>query len=354
MKLLQYILLPFSLLYGFVMQLRNLMFNLMIIRAVRFDKAIISVGNLSMGGTGKTPHVEYLIRLLSQDFLVATLSRGYGRNTKGFILGSRESKVEEIGDEPMQLVRKFDGIKVAADENRKRGIMILTEKYGNPDVILLDDAFQHRYVKPGLSILLTSSSRLYSEDHVVPSGTLREFQKGANRADIIVVTKTPKIFSPISRRRILEDLAVQKHQHVFFSYITYTDPLPLFDKIRTEFPSKLVSILLLTGIADHSQLQEHIERLCSDLVLMKFSDHHTYTGTDISKIEARFKDIPTQKKVIITTEKDAMRLKTTDFSPILERLPIFYFPISIEFHGKDKELFDKLVRDFVERHGISL
>jgi len=354
MQLLQFILYPFSLLYGFVMQIRNLLFDLRILPSTRFDKAIISVGNLSMGGTGKTPHIEYLIRLLSSKYFVATLSRGYGRESSGFIIGSRRSKVKYIGDEPLQLIRKFDNIKVAVDEDRKRGINNLINKYTELDVILLDDAFQHRYVRPGLSILLTSHSRLYSEDHVVPSGTLREFRQGANRADIIIVTKTPKIFSPISRRRIIEDLSPRKQQQVFFSYITYGEAVPLFEPAPMRFPVKLVSIILLTGIADHSLLQEHLERMCSDVIVMRFNDHHAFNETDVSNIEARFKDILSLKKVIITTEKDAMRLRTTELSPNLKELPIFYFPISIEFHGQDKDLFDKQVLDYVNRYRNSL
>ncbi|MCX6286459.1 MAG: tetraacyldisaccharide 4'-kinase [Bacteroidetes bacterium] len=354
MQLFQYILYPFSLLYGFVMQVRNLLFDLKILPSVRFDKAIISVGNLSMGGTGKTPHIEYLIRLLDPSCSVATLSRGYGRESKGFIIGSRRSNVKYIGDEPLQLIRKFSNIKVAVDENRKRGIISLISKYENLDVILLDDAFQHRYVRPGLSILLTSSSRLFCDDHVVPSGTLREFRQGAKRADIIVVTKTPKIFSPISRRRMIEEISPRKHQQVFFSYITYGKPVPLLENSPAVFPVKLINILLLTGIAEHGLLQEHVERLCSDIVLMRFRDHHAFTGTDIAEIESKFNDIPSQKKVIITTEKDAMRLRTSELSPLLKHLPVFYLPISIEFHGKDKEIFDKQVWSFVHRYKRSL
>lgn len=348
MQILQYILYPVSILYGFGMLIRNFLFNLKVLPSIRFDKAVISVGNLSMGGTGKTPHIEYLIRLLSPGCLIATLSRGYGRESKGFIIGSKRSNVKYIGDEPLQLIRKFESIKVAVDENRLRGITNLIAKYEELEVILLDDAFQHRYVEPGLSILLTSCNKLYSEDHVIPSGTLREFRKGAERANIIIVTKTPKVFSPISRRRILEDLKPQKSQHVFFSYIAHGEPVPLCEQDSQQFPSRLVSILLLTGIADYSLLKEHIERYCSSVVVMNFADHHAFDESDIVKIENRFNDIITQKKVIITTEKDAMRLKTTELYPMLKHLPIFFIPISIEFHGKDKELFDKQVKSFVK------
>jgi len=353
MSPLQYILFPFSLLYGFVMFVRNVLFDIGLLPSARFEKAVISVGNLSMGGSGKTPHIEYLIRLLSPDHSLATLSRGYGRKSKGFVLALKSSDVKDVGDEALQIVNKFDNIRVAVDENRKRGITSLLGKFDHLDTILLDDAFQHKYVKPGLSILLTSYSLLYSDDHVVPSGTLREFRSGADRADIIIVTKTPKIFSPISRRRILEDLNPADHQKVYFSYISYGDPVPLGINETAAFPSRLVSILLLTGIADHSQLREHIERLTTDIVMMRFPDHHSFSEKDVAHIESRFSDIPTQKKVIITTEKDAMRLRTNELSPLLKHLPIYYFPIKIDFQGSDGELFDRHVSTFAARYKTS-
>jgi len=349
MWLLGIILYPFSLLYGFVMVVRNLLFDTGILTSVSFEKAVISVGNLSTGGTGKTPHIEYLIRLFSPDYSLATLSRGYGRESKGFLIGSKKTKVKYIGDEPLQLIRKFDSIKVAVDENRRRGISNLFAKYEDLKIVLLDDAFQHRWVKPVCSILLTSYSRLYCEDHVIPSGTLREFRSGAKRANIIIVTKTPKIFSPISRRRIIEEISPAAGQSLFFSYISFGEPLPVLDSTQEEIPKKLISILLLTGIADHSQLQEHLERTCSNLVIMRYRDHHMYTEADINQISARFKDIPTQKKIIITTEKDMMRLKTTELTPLIRHLPIYYLPISVGFHGNDKADFDKLVLSFAER-----
>lgn len=353
MWLLRIILYPVSILYGFGMAVRNLLFSTGLLPSTRFSKTVISVGNLSMGGTGKTPIIEYLIRLLSPGYSIATLSRGYGRESNGFLIGSAKSKVKYIGDEPLQLIRKFDSIKVAVDENRRRGISNLFRKYENLNIILLDDAFQHRWVKPALSILLTSYSKLYCDDQVIPAGTLREFRSGAGRADIIVVTKTPKIFSPISRRRIIEDLSPGKTQQIFFSYLSFGNFLPLLDSTPAEMPRKLVSILLLTGIADHSQLQEYLERICSNLVVMKYRDHHLYTENDINQISARFRDIPTQKKIIITTEKDMMRLKTTELTPLLRNLPVYYLPISIGFHGDDKEAFDKLVLGFVEKDQTS-
>jgi tetraacyldisaccharide 4'-kinase len=349
-RILQVILFPVSLCYGLAMQIRNLLFDLHVLPSKSFPRPVISIGNLTFGGTGKTPHIEYLIRLLTPKLFIATLSRGYGRKSNGFILASRRSSVKYIGDEPLQFLKKFDGVKVAVDEKRSRGIHLLLEKYPSLNVILLDDAFQHRYVKPGLSILLTDYHRLYPEDLVLPSGTLREFRSGANRADIIVVTKTPKIFSPITRRRIIEELKPSSRQHVYFSYIKYVDPIPVFDTLNVAFPVKVTNILLFTGIANDYPLREHLERICSELVVMKFADHHPYTVKDIEEIIRKFHDLPTQKKIMVTTEKDSMRLKTPALSSYLKNLPLFCVPMEIDFHGSDKEKFDNEILRYVEKN----
>ncbi len=349
-RILQVILLPVSLLYGLAMQVRNLLFDLHILSSKTFDKPVISVGNLTFGGTGKTPHIEYLIRLLTPAMFVATLSRGYGRKSNGFILASKRSSVKYIGDEPLQFLKKFESVKVAVDEKRSRGIRLLLEKHPGLNVILLDDAFQHRYVKPGLSVLLTDYHRLYSEDVVLPSGTLREFRNGSKRADIIVVTKTPKIFSPITRRRIIEELKPDSHQRIYFSYIKYTDPVAVFDTMNIPFPARVTNILLFTGIANDYPLREHLERMCSELVVLKFTDHHAYTVKDVEDIIRKFDDLPTQKKIIVTTEKDVMRLKTPELSGYMKNLPLFCVPMEIDFHGSDKEKFDNEILRYVNKN----
>jgi tetraacyldisaccharide 4'-kinase len=349
-RTLQVILFPVSLCYGMAMQLRNLFFDLRILNSRSFSKPVISVGNLSYGGTGKTPHIEYLVRLLGDGRTLATLSRGYGRKSNGYIVASRESEVTSIGDEPMQFLEKFSNLVVAVDEKRSRGIQKLTEQFPDLDTVLLDDAFQHRYVKPGLSILLTDYHKLYSEDLVLPSGTLREFRGGAKRADIIVVTKTPKIFSPITRRRIIEELNPEARQQVYFSFIKYVDPVTVYDDPQLVFPAKATNILLFTGIANDYPLREHLERMCSELIVIKFPDHHPYTIKDLEEIGRKFNDLPTQKKVLVTTEKDAMRLKTPELSAYLKNLPLFCVPMEIEFHGTDKEKFDNEILRYVAKN----
>jgi tetraacyldisaccharide 4'-kinase len=349
MQLLQIILFPFSVCYGMITWLRNLLFDIRILRSERFDLPVIGVGNLSTGGTGKTPQIEYLIRLLSPGSFLATLSRGYGRKSEGFIIGSKRSQAKFIGDEPLQYAKKFPEVKVAVDEKRRRGIRLLLQKYPNLDIILLDDAFQHRYVKPGFNILLTSYHNLYTEDFLLPSGRLREPRSGADRADVIIVTKTPKIFSPITRRRIVEDIAPHADQSVFFTCIKYDAPVPVYESSGAGYPAVVSKILLFTGIANDYPLREHLQRMCSELVAIKFPDHHPYNPKDLDKIIKAYHDMPTQKKVIITTEKDAMRLKIPELSTILKGLPLFYIPIEIGFQGSDKEKFNNLILQYVEK-----
>lgn len=350
MKFYQVLLFPLSLLYGIIMLFRNWLFTCGCLPSRKFETPIIAIGNLSFGGTGKTPHIEYLIRLLRERFLLATLSRGYGRSSKGFVFVSKRSAYKYVGDEPLQFAKKFEDIKVAVDENRVNGIEILQNKFPKLDVILLDDAFQHRYVIPGLSILLTDFHQLYTDNFVLPSGTLREFSCGAKRADIIIVTKTPKVFSPITRRRIMEELKPRINQKIFFSYIQYGEPVIVTPNSTSVSPYSSSMILLFTGIGNDYPIREHLRRHCRELEVMKFPDHHPYSIDDLKKIKNQFDVLATQKKVIFTTEKDIMRIKTPELSNFINRLPLFYLPITIEFHGNDKNQFDQTILDYVEKN----
>ena len=348
MEFLKIILLPFALIYWAITTLRNLLFDLHILHSEVFKMPIIVVGNLSVGGTGKTPHVEYLIRLLQPRFSVATLSRGYGRLTKGFRLAGTGDGTEEIGDEPMQYHRKFSGINVGVDESRRNGIGELMGISTAPDVILLDDAFQHRWVKPGYSLLLTDYQHLYSDDYLLPAGRLREPRRGARRADMIIVTKSPKVLSPFVRRDIIKRLKPGAQQQVLFSYIRYGDWVQ-FGKGSDQMalPRRVNTILLVSGIANPAPLEEYLRKSCEELVTMSFSDHHQYEVKDMENISITFENIISRNKLIITTEKDAMRLLNPRYEAWINRMPWFYIPMEVEFHGNDKELFTKIILTYV-------
>lgn len=347
MKALKFILLlPFSLLYGLGAFIRNKLFDRGILKEKSFDTPIINVGNLSTGGTGKTPHVEYLITLLKDDYQVATLSRGYGRETKGYREVTRESSYLEAGDEPVQFAGKFSDIKVVVCENRVEGVSKLIET-DDPDVIILDDAYQHRYIRPGLNILLTDFYKPYSDDFVIPSGTLREFRSGAKRADIVVVTKTePAVLSPIMKKVMMKKLKIRPYQRLYFSYINYLPPVSLFNK--TKFLDEHVTTLfLITGIANPYPFQEEMKKRCSEIYYFTYQDHHSFTEKEIAKILSDFNRHLSPKKAIVTTEKDAKRLIVEPFMSMLVNVPIYYAPIKVDLH--QRESFDLTIKSFIEQ-----
>lgn len=350
MDVLRLLLLPFAWLYGLLMLLRGKFFKWKILPSEYFSIPVISVGNLSYGGTGKTPLVEYMIRLLSEDKYVATLSRGYKRKTRGFVLATKNSLLEEIGDEPLQYKTKFDKIEVAVHERRRKGIKQLMSIFADLDVILLDDAFQHRYVKPGISILLTDFHKLYIKDFPIPAGTLREFRSAAHRADIIIVTKTPSVLSPITRRRLTGLIKPKMYQQLLFSCISYGKPVPLLEKHKNLLKQRYNSILLFSGIANSYPLQEKLISMCYELHVIDFKDHHTYTERDLEKIKGNFDNMFTKNKAIFTTEKDAMRLNKSVLSEAIQNIPIFYIPIKIKFHNGDNIIFDDQIREYVEKN----
>ncbi|MCK4570187.1 MAG: tetraacyldisaccharide 4'-kinase, partial [Bacteroidales bacterium] len=283
MEVLRIILFPFACLYGLIMAFRGKLFDWKILPSQSFPLAVISVGNLSCGGTGKTPIVEYLIRLLSNDRKIATLSRGYKRQTKGFVLASKGSTFEEIGDEPLQYKTKFNNIEVAVHERRRKGIKELLKYFPDLDTVLLDDAYQHRYVKPGFSILLTDFHKLYINDYPFPAGSLREFRSASKRADIIIITKTPVVLSPITRRRLTALIKPKIHQQLLFSRIKYEKPVPICKKNEGLLKARYNTILLFSGVANSYPLQEHLRNMCHELHVMDFMDHHKYTLHDLEK-----------------------------------------------------------------------
>ncbi len=332
----------------FIMALRNLMFDRgWILKQTRFDLPIISVGNLSVGGTGKTPHTEYLVKLLNEHTShMAVLSRGYGRKTKGFRYVETTSRACDVGDEPLQIKQKFPSTTVAVCEQRVVGINRLLQPTNAtliPKAIVLDDAFQHRYVKPGLSILLTDYRRPYYADYVMPWGRLRESRAGAKRADIIIVTKCPATLSEAERQRITERLRPMAHQKVCFTTFTYASPQDFRTQQEVSLPS---SLLVLTGIAKPAPLYDYLERKGCKLQKLAFPDHHAFTPSDVERINKACEQLPAGAK-ILTTEKDAARLQHLDGLSTKVLDAIVVQPITISFLFGETESFNKTISDYV-------
>lgn len=339
------LLLPFSLLYGLVVTIRNYFYDKDIMSSTNFSLPVISVGNLSVGGSGKTPHIEYLIRLLKNHINIGTLSRGYKRKTSGYLQIFQQTKPKDSGDEPLQFKRKFPDIMVAVSESRDIGIISMVRDQPNLQTILLDDAFQHRAVNPHLNILLTEYNRPFYDDFYLPSGRLRESKSGYKRADIIVVTKCPELITPIEREEIIKKINPHQGQQVFFSKFKYAKPYYLFDpkyifNINTEF-----QVLLLSAIANTDYLIQYLEPKVSEIVQMEFPDHYDFTPNDIGNMLTYFNRMHKQKKVIITTEKDAMRLNEHKEFLVKNNLPVFVLPIEVEFLENDASLFNKAIQD---------
>ena len=341
------LLLPISLLYSFVLFLRHKLYDWKILKSKSYNIPNICVGNLNLGGTGKTPHIEYLIRLLSDKYDIAVLSRGYGRKTQGYLLANDTHTHNDIGDEPLQYFTKFNNIKVAVDESRCEGMDRLLQENNPPQVVLLDDAYQHRKIKPGLNILLTDYYSLYSDDHLVPAGNLRDIKKAAQRAEIIVVTKSPNVITPYYRRDVENKLKPLPHQKVFYSYIEYLDFQPL-SKISHEMDIKEAkTVLLLCGIANTYSLEDHIKRKYNTISKIKFNDHHNFTEKDIDMIIDKYNSTIGKNKVIVTTEKDAMRLINTSFINKFDDIPVFTIPIKIKFHKEEGTSFDDEILKYI-------
>jgi tetraacyldisaccharide 4'-kinase len=335
MNLLRKILFPFAILYGFITGIRNFLFDKGVLKSYSFDIPIIAVGNLSVGGTGKTPQIEYLIRLLSIKYKVATLSRGYKRQSKGFVLANSNSNAEILGDEPFQFYSKFKNIQVAVDADRKNGIEQLLSQSIKPEVILLDDAFQHRKVKAGFYILLTSYGDLYSGDFMLPTGNLRESRNGAKRANLVVVTKCPANLSLDEQNKIAAKLKLESNQELYFSFIDYDELVHSEDKTMKVSEIKNVDKLLLAGIAKPNPFFAYLQSENDEKLV--FPDHHHFTENDINDIKNK-----SQNKIIITTEKDFVRLKGC-----IPNEKLFYLPIRSSFLFASED-FDKTITNYVE------
>lgn len=347
-------LMPLSWLYGLGMDIRNALFDMGVLPSVSYDIPIINVGNITVGGTGKTPTVEYLIRLLAGRYRVAVLSRGYKRKTKGYILSTTASSIEEIGDEPWQIKQKFPDVIVAVDANRRRGIerLMTDEATKDVDVILLDDAFQHRYVKAGHNILLVDYHRIISDDCLLPAGRLRERPSSSTRASTIIVTKCPQHINAMGFRVILSSLNIRPYQQLFFSTFTYETMHQLWGDGMIE-PETLrkdnTHVLLLTGIGNPRQMEQDVRKFVQHVSTLTFPDHHYFTKRDVDTINRALQDLP-QPHIIITTEKDAARLLHLEGLTEEVKQCTYVFPIGISIMRDEKEKFDKTINDYVQEN----
>ena len=354
-------LLPLSWLYGLGVGFRNLLFEMGILKSRSFSTPVISVGNITVGGTGKTPHVEYLIRLLKERAKVAVLSRGYKRKTSGFVLADENATVRTIGDEPYQMKTKFPDITVAVDGKRTRGIDRLTsgEYVKGIDVIFLDDAFQHRYVKPGINILLVDYHRLIIYDKLLPAGRLREPIESKNRADIVIVTKCPKDLKPMEFRVITKAMSLYPYQQLFFSTHEFEALRPVFaeNPEQTERPEQTElsealadkNVMLLTGIASPEQMLIDLKTYAKEVTPLAFSDHHNFKKKDVDRINEAFSALPSPK-LIVTTEKDETRLKQVVGLSEEVKTSLYALPIKIKILLDQENTFNQTIFSYVRKN----
>ena len=344
-------LLPLSWIYGSVTGLRNRLFDIGILKSRAYKIPVIAVGNITVGGTGKTPHVEHLVRLLQDKIKVAVLSRGYKRKSKGYVLADSNTQVSDIGDEPYQMMLKYPNAYIAVDKDRRRGIERLTtdEASNDTDVILLDDAFQHRYVKPGINILLVDYHRLIIYDKMLPAGRLRESMKGKQRADMVIVTKCPRDLKPMEYRVLTKALELFPYQALYFTTLEYDEPTPLFPEEVEEQPKASQNVLLLTGIASPKQMEEDLQDRCKSITPLTFGDHHAFKSKDMRRINEAFESMPTPR-IIITTEKDAARLRHAKGLSDDVRRNIFVQPIRISFMNEQEDNFNQKILSYVQKN----
>lgn len=331
MRILRALLFPFSIIYDGITRLRNYLYTKGHFKSMSFPLPVICVGNLSMGGTGKSPMVTYLVSLLSKEYSVAVLSRGYGRKTKGFIDVEVTATSQEVGDEPLQLKRNFPEIKVVVCEDRVHALEKLKHKV---DVVLMDDGFQHRKVKPTFSILLTAYDSIYINDYLLPTGNLRESNSGAKRADIIVVSKCPSKLPYATMQQIEYDLKLTEHQKLYFTTIKYASQIIGASETLSIDYLKDKNFTLVTGIAKPEPLVQFLKERNFNFNHKKYGDHHEFSATEIAALQ--------KEELLITTEKDFIRL-----APKLNKFALYYLPIKTQFLSDASSFFDKRIKDVV-------
>ncbi len=350
------LLLPLSKLYGLATATRNCMFDIGVLKQRQFPVPVLVVGNLAAGGTGKTPHIEYLIEILRYNYHIGFLSRGYRRKTKGFVLATRHSSPTDIGDEPYQIYQKFGSdIRIAVCEDRCAGIAEMLRIDNRIDLFLLDDAYQHRYVKPSVSILLTDYSHPLFDDHLMPYGRLRESNKGLVRADIVMVTKCPERIRPVEYRIYQKRLDLSPYQQLFFSRYAYEPLKPLFPEEAgyvpcLEWMKETDVIIAVSGIANPRPFTDYLKSFKALVSVRLFQDHHNFSRRDIEAIYRAYMEHLTPDKYIITTEKDAVRLMTNPYFPHELKARIYYLPIKVRFVQQDGIFFEQQLHKLLKAH----
>jgi tetraacyldisaccharide 4'-kinase len=347
-----FFLLPVSIVYWIITSLRNLFYSIGWLKSQSFKLPVICVGNISTGGTGKSPMVEYLVKLLqSQNVNSAVLSRGYKRKTSGFVLADENTNAAELGDEPAQFHRKFPKITVAVCESRVEGVEKLIELKPSLQSIILDDAFQHRSIKPGFSLMLTEFARPYFSDIILPSGNLRECRLGAKRADVIIVTKSPVHLEEKTKLAYLQKIKPSQTQTVLFSHIVYGELICIFN--NTNFKGeklKNTEVLLFTGISNPQPLKDYFQQSAAGIQLLRFPDHHSFTEADLLMISKKFRNIAQENKIIVCTEKDYVRLINSPVLSVFSDLPVFYQSMESRFSTEDQSKFEKIIIDYVRKN----
>jgi tetraacyldisaccharide 4'-kinase len=340
---------PITFIYSIVVRTRNWLFDNGHYKSIQFELPVINIGNLSFGGTGKTPHIEYLIRLITPHYQVATLSRGYMRKTKGYFAASSETTPEQVGDEPQLIKWKYPHVGVSVGEDRVMAVPQLLNDWPATEVLLLDDAFQHRSIDAGLNILLTDYNKLYTRDELIPAGSLREPIAGAARAQFIIVTKCPPNLTAQQRETIKQELKPLSNQKLFFSYLQYAPAYNLMNPAEKLAQGPDVEIIMLAGIANPKPLQEFLTPRFKQVHAMRYPDHHAYSAHDAENMVTAFGNLESAQKAIITTEKDAVRLHTYRQWFIERKIPIFVQPMQVEFFAEDKALFDTEILNYLSR-----
>ena len=345
LKSFRVLLLPFALIYGWIVSLRNWMYDKNYLHSVRFNVPLICVGNLSLGGTGKSPMVEHLLSILSEEYKIGTLSRGYKRKTKGYALADQNTTALEIGDEPMQFHIKFPDVSVAVGERRIEAIPQLIQDVPKIQAIVLDDAFQHREIVADFNIILTEYDNLYCDDFFIPTGDLRDHRDAAKRADIIIVTKCPDNLSAIERDEIIEKIYPEQHQSVFFTTIQYETPYHIYNPADQWILTMRDEVLLVCGIANPLPLKNYIHEHTHTYYQISYSDHHIFSIEDLQEMKEKFDQINSKSKLILTTEKDAVRL--VKYTQELNNIPLYVLPIKPKFLFDSERNFNELVLNYV-------